>query len=217
MKRILFVDDESNVLDGIRRMLRADRTRWDMHFAVGGEAALRICETRAFDVVVSDLRMPGMDGATLLGHIRDRCPSTARLLLSGYAEVALATRSVSVAHSFLAKPCGALELQSTIERVCAQQDILCTPEVRRIVGTVGELPSLSSTYIGLRQAVSDPSTSISQVAEIIGNYILDCMVGGALKQSKGKWHSLNVFYLFNNHRSRALSDVKLSFRSCCLR
>src|ERR1035441_416913 len=76
--------------------------------------------------------------------------------------------------------------RSSDGRVCAQQDILCTPEVRRIVGTVGELPSLSSTYIGLRQAVSDPSTSISQVAEIIGNYILDCMVGGALKQSDRK-------------------------------
>lgn len=167
MKRILFVDDESNVLDGIRRMLRADRTHWDMHFAAGGEAALRVCETQAFDVVVSDLRMPGMDGATLLGHIRDRYPGTARLILFGYAEAALATRSVSVAHSFLAKPCGALKLQSTIERVCAQQDILCIPEVRRIVGTVGELPSLSSTYIHIRQAVSDPSTSISLVGDII--------------------------------------------------
>jgi HD-like signal output (HDOD) protein/CheY-like chemotaxis protein len=167
MKRILFVDDESNVLDGIRRMLRADRTRWDMHFAVGGEAALRACETNAFDVVVSDMRMPGMDGATLLGHVRDRYPSTARLILSGYAEAALATRAVSVAHSFLAKPCVASELQSTIARVCAQQDMLCAPELRRIVGSVGELPSLSTTYIHLRQAVSDPSASISQVADII--------------------------------------------------
>jgi len=167
MKRILFVDDESNVLDGIRRMLRADRTRWDMHFAVGGEAALRACETGAFDVVVSDMRMPGMDGATLLGHIRDRYPSTARLILSGSAEMGLATRAVSLAHSYLAKPCDASEFQSAIARVCAQQDMLCTPELRRIVGTVGELPSLSATYIHLRQAVSDPSTSIRQVACII--------------------------------------------------
>ena len=167
MKRILFVDDESNVLDGIRRMLRADRARWDMHFAVGGEAALRACEAGAFDVVVSDMRMPGMDGATLLGHIRDRYPSTARLILSGSAEMGLATRAVSLAHSYLAKPCDASEFQSAIARVCAQQDMLCTPELRRIVGTVGELPSLSATYIHLRQAVSDPSTSIRQVACII--------------------------------------------------
>lgn len=145
MKRILFVDDESKILDGIRRMLHADRKRWDMQFAIGGEAALQACESGSFDVVISDMRMPEMDGATLLSHIRDRFPSTARIVLSGYSDVTLATRAVPVVHRFLTKPCNATELQATIERVCTLQDILCTPEIRRIVGTVGELPSLSST------------------------------------------------------------------------
>ncbi len=167
MKRILFVDDETNVLDGIRRMLRAQRNRWDMHFAVGGEAALQACETGVFDVVIADMRMPGMDGATLLGHVRDRFPSTARVVLSGYAEGALAARTVPVAHRFLTKPCDDAELQNTIECVCALQEILCSPELRRIIGSIGELPSLSRTYISLTQAVGDPDASISQVADII--------------------------------------------------
>src|ERR1700677_2969395 len=110
MKRILFVDDESEVLDGSRRILHADRKRWDMQFVVGGEAAVQACEAGSFDVVISDLRMPGMDGATLLGHIQDRFPSTARIILSGYAEAALAARTVHVAHRFLTKPCNAAEL-----------------------------------------------------------------------------------------------------------
>jgi HD-like signal output (HDOD) protein/CheY-like chemotaxis protein len=168
MKRILFVDDESEILDGIRRILHADRKRWDMQFAVGGEAALRACEASSFDVVISDLRMPGMDGATLLSRIRDRFPSTARIVLSGYSEVALATRTVPVAHRFLTKPCNASEIQSTIERVCTLQDSLSAPEIRRVVGTIGELPSLPRTYTSLTQAVKDPSTTISQVADIIG-------------------------------------------------
>src|SRR5271166_7105540 len=112
MKRILFVDDEVKILDGIQRMLRADRFRWDMHFVLGGEAALQACEASSFDVVISDMRMPGMDGATLLGHIRDRFPNTARIILSGYSEVALVARSVHVAHRFLTKPCNAAELQA---------------------------------------------------------------------------------------------------------
>src|SRR5208337_1150874 len=167
MKRILFVDDESKILDGIRRMLHSERERWDMQFATGGEAALRACEAGSFDVVISDMRMPGMDGATLLGHIRDRFPGTARIVLSGYSEAALATRAVPVAHRFLTKPCNAAELQAAIERVCTLQDILCAPEIRKVVGAIGELPSLSTTYTFLTQATSNPNTSTLQVAEII--------------------------------------------------
>ena len=167
MKRILFVDDESNILEGIRRTLHADRDRWDMQFVVGGEAALQACETKSFDVVISDMRMPGMDGATLLGKIRDRYPNTSRIILSGFSDAVLATRAVPVAHRFLAKPCNASELHSAIERVCAMQDLLSSPELRKIVGAVGELPSLSATYTDLTHALKDPKTSIPQVAEII--------------------------------------------------
>jgi HD-like signal output (HDOD) protein len=167
MKRILFVDDESNILDGIRRTLHADRDRWDMQFVVGGEAALEACEAKSFDVVISDMRMPGMDGATLLGHIRDRFPNTSRIILSGFSDAVLATRAVPVAHRFLAKPCNATDLHSAIERVCAMQDLLSYPELRKIVGAVGELPSLSATYASLTHALKDQNTSIQQVAEII--------------------------------------------------
>jgi HD-like signal output (HDOD) protein len=168
MKRILFVDDESKILDGIRRMLHGDRSRWDVQFALGGEAALKACEACSFDVVISDMRMPGMDGATLLGHIRDRFPGTARIVLSGYSEATSATRVVHMAHRFLTKPCDASELHSMIERVCTLQDLLSAPEIRRIVGTIGELPSLSSTYEALTQAVKDPNATITQVADILG-------------------------------------------------
>ena len=168
MKRILFVDDERRILDGLRRMLHGNRNIWDMEFVESGEAALRACDAGSFDAVVSDMRMPGMDGATLLGHIRDRFPNTARIALSGYSEIALATRAASVAHRFLAKPCSATELQSTIERVCVLRELVCAPEIRKIVGTVGELPSLSTAYSQLTRAVNDPNTSIDQVAQIIG-------------------------------------------------
>jgi HD-like signal output (HDOD) protein len=148
-------------------MLYADRERWDLQFAVGGEAALRACEAGVFDVVVSDMRMPGMDGATLLGHIRDRCPSTARIILSGHSSGYSSARAVPVAHRFLAKPCSGAALRETIERVCILQDLLSTAELRQIVGSIGELPSLSRTYMSLTQAVGDPNCSIEHVAHIV--------------------------------------------------
>jgi HD-like signal output (HDOD) protein len=169
VKRILFVDDESKILDGLKRMLHAERQHWEMQFAVGGEAALQACEAVNFDVVVSDMRMPGMDGATLLGHIRDRFPGTARVILSGYSELASVSRSVHVAHRFLAKPCNAAELQGTIQRMCTLQDVLCTADIRKVVGTIGELPSLSRTYTALTSALSRPDASISEVADIVAH------------------------------------------------
>ena len=167
MKRILFVDDESKVLDGLRRMMYAERNRWQTEFALGGEAALQACEDKPFDVVVSDMRMPGMDGATLLGHFQVRSPGTARIILSGYSEASLAVRAGHVAHRFLAKPCNAVDLCSMIERVCTLQDVLCTPEIRNVIGTIGALPSLSITYQSLTRAVNDPNTSINEVAQIL--------------------------------------------------
>src|SRR3984885_964162 len=115
MKRILFVDDEKQILDGIRRLLSDQSDLWEMQFAQGGEEALKLCQASRFNVVVSDMRMPGMDGATLLGHVRDLFPDATRLILSGYSDVGLATRAISVAHRILAKPCDPIELQTTIE------------------------------------------------------------------------------------------------------
>jgi HD-like signal output (HDOD) protein/CheY-like chemotaxis protein len=167
VKRILFVDDEKNVLDGIRRMLHADRNRWQIEFAVGAEEGLRACETTSFDVVVSDMRMPGMDGATFLGRVRTLYPSTARLILSGFSEVSLTARAVEVAYCILSKPCNRLELAAAISRVCALQDLFCTPEIRKIIGTIGALPSPSGSYLALVETIEDPSSSLTHVAAIV--------------------------------------------------
>lgn len=167
MKRILFVDDESRILDALRRMLYQDRKRWEMEFVVGGDAALQACEKVPYDVVVCDMQMPGMDGATLLEKVRDRLPGAARIVLSGQSDTESTNRAISVAHLFLAKPCGASELQGTIDRVCTLQELLTSQELRRIIGTIESLPSLPSTYASLQRAVSDPNTSSETVAHII--------------------------------------------------
>lgn len=167
MKRILFVDDEKQILDGMRRLLSDRSDRWEMHFALGGEEALELCKSSTFDVVISDMRMPVVDGAMLLTHVKNLFPDAARLILSGYSDVAAAKRSIPVAHRVLAKPCDGVELEATIERFCALQDVFCTPSLRRLIGTVGELPSLSSTYRALSQVTQDPNSSVDDVVEVM--------------------------------------------------
>jgi HD-like signal output (HDOD) protein/CheY-like chemotaxis protein len=161
------VDDESKILDGIRRMLHSERARWDVYFANSGAAALDLCEKAGFDIVISDMRMPEMDGATLLTQIRDRFPSTSRVILSGHADLSLTTRTIQVAHRFLTKPCAKPELVAALERICALQDLFCGDEMHKIVGAIGELPSFSKTYHCLREILQDPNTSLSAVADVI--------------------------------------------------
>src|ERR1044071_1058497 len=85
-KRILFVDDEPAILAGLQNLLYKHRKRWQMVFALGGQLGLDEIRKEPCDIVVSDMRMPGVDGATLLNTVKDECPSTVRIMLSGHAD-----------------------------------------------------------------------------------------------------------------------------------
>ena len=85
-KSLLFVDDDPFILDALRRQLRRYRNEWDVEFASGGSAALELMEQQSFDIVISDMRMPEMDGAELLTEVMRRHPRTVRIVLSGQSE-----------------------------------------------------------------------------------------------------------------------------------
>lgn len=111
MMRILFVDDEPMVLRALVNVFRKDKARWETLSATGGEAALAILAATSIEVVVTDMRMPGMDGATLLERVEALYPGTKRIILSGEAD----TRPTSAAHRVLEKPCPTELLRKTIE------------------------------------------------------------------------------------------------------
>jgi len=167
VKRILFVDDESKILEGLQRMLRPERHRWEMAFASGGAAALSLLEAAPFDVVVSDMRMPGMDGAALLKVVRAKYPNVLRIILSGYSEQASAFNAVSVAHQFLLKPCDQDTLRLAIERATSLNDLMNSKMLAGLVGSVEQLPSMSQTFLEMHDAFNDSNTSIAHVTEIV--------------------------------------------------
>jgi putative nucleotidyltransferase with HDIG domain len=167
MKRILFVDDEPNILEGFQRTLRAQRHEWEVAFAPGGEAALAMLAAAPFDVVVSDMRMPGMDGAALLEIVRRQYPSMLRIILSGYTEMEASLRAVPVAHQFLLKPCDPNTLRAAIDRATSLVEVLNSKMMASLVGSMQELPSVPRTYMELRKALADPETSISNVVRIV--------------------------------------------------
>ncbi|HZL98849.1 MAG TPA: response regulator, partial [Planctomycetota bacterium] len=116
MKRILIVDDEQRVLSGLRRQLHARRGEWELLFLEGGEAALAELSARPADAVVTDMRMPGMDGAQLLAAVAVRHPEIARLVLSGQAEADRQLAARGRCHRYLVKPCPADLLEAAIRQ-----------------------------------------------------------------------------------------------------
>ena len=165
--RILFVDDEKQVLDGLQNLLRKERRRWEMAFATGAQEALALVDREPFDVVVTDMRMPGMDGAQLLQHVKERHPATARIVLSGHAEQEAAVRALQVAHQFLSKPCDGEFLRATIERTVQRQALLSSEAIRRVIGRIDRLPSLPRIYQELMRATADPDMSVAGIARIV--------------------------------------------------
>ena len=167
MKRILFVDDEPSILDGLRRMLRTQRKEWEMAFAGSGQEALDASEEAPFDVVVSDMRMPGMDGAELLKRLHERHPKTVRFILSGHSEMEGVMRTVQVAHQFLSKPCDAERLKEAVSRSFELQGLLDDPQIQGLVGELESLPSTPETYSAIVQALSDPEVEMGAVTGIL--------------------------------------------------
>jgi HD-like signal output (HDOD) protein len=155
------------VLDGLRRSLRAQRGRWEMTFAVGGAAALRELERAPFDVLVSDMRMPDVDGLTLLTAARERWPRMARIVLSGYMDMEVALRSTSVAHQFLAKPCDPAELEEVVERTRRLAGLLANESLRTAIGEVGTLATRPAVYAELERVVADPNAGLAEVSAIL--------------------------------------------------
>lgn len=164
---ILFVDDEQRILDGLRRSMRALASEWTLRFASSGQEALRAMEQQEADVIVSDMRMPGMSGPQLLQEVRTRHPQTIRLALSGQAGHDEVLGSVGPVQQFLMKPCSPDSLRSTIRRLLALRNALENPRLRAVAGRVETLPPARESLDQLIEAIDDPECSVDLVGAIV--------------------------------------------------
>ena len=167
MKNIVFVDDERELLDGLRARLYKHRQDWNMQFLVSGDEAIAAFEKQPVDLIVSDVRMPGMDGGQLLTVVKQRWPNTIRIIVSGYSDPVQAVRLTSLAHQYVAKPCDGQQLENIIERCFNLQELLSEEPLRKMVGRIGKLPSMPKTYGRLQAALSQPSVTAAQIGDIV--------------------------------------------------
>jgi len=166
-KRILFVDDDQQLLTSIRRMLWSAQDRWEMNFLRSGDEALSLLSSQHHDVIVADMRMPGMDGRRLLRTVRKQFPWMMRLVLSGESNQKNILRSVPEAHQFLTKPVSADQLIEVIERGCGLRDMILSHEIKSIIGKIDSLPAQPAIYEALLKVLDDESAPVEAISTVI--------------------------------------------------
>lgn len=164
---VLFVDDEPQSLRDLERLCAVADVEWDSEFALGGEQAIAMMADTRFDAVVTEMRMQGMDGASLLNYVSAHHPDTVRVVLSKQSDRDAVLRSIVSMHQFLPKPCDAFALKTTIDRARSLRDLLVSDSLQRLVGGLTHLPSVPAVYRQLTQELRNEDASISSIGEIV--------------------------------------------------
>lgn len=167
MKNILFVDDEPMVLRGLQRSLSNQSKEWSMRFVTSGAQALEALASAPCDVVVTDMRMPGMNGAELLVEVMRRHPSVARIVLSGQAEQKLVLQCVTTAHQYLSKPCEPQILVGAVTRMLDLQKLMHSEGLRSLVAHLDRLPSCPDLYRKINAALALNNVELGQIGTIV--------------------------------------------------
>ena len=169
MTAVLFVDDERNILGGLRRLLRREAPHWRVEFAASGPEAIDLISATDFDAVVSDCMMPGMDGGMLLERVRSSSPDMVRIMLTGNAPAETMLRSEAVAHRLLSKPCPPERLRGSVESALAALHSIPEGPLRTLVAGTPTLPVRAKTIKAAAMALGDGSMTadVTRLAGIV--------------------------------------------------
>ncbi len=169
MLQVVFVDDEAEVLDGLRRRLRVMRRDWNMVFLGSGLEALDYMQKEPVDVMVTDIRMPVMSGVELLLELKNEYPSVLRLALSGDAGSETELSCAQAAHQFIAKPADADVIQDVINRTSDLRKLLGNSQMQAVIGSIDTLPSLPDLYQRFISETNKKEGSIAKAAFVISD------------------------------------------------
>ncbi|WP_319409951.1 response regulator [uncultured Desulfosarcina sp.] len=171
MRKILIVDDESHLSQELRCMLGAMCNDWNIDYSNNGPDALRRLESEDVDVIVSEMRMSGMDGKELLTQVREKYPEMVRIVLSAFSDHKAIMRTVRLAHQYISKPCDAEILKTMIERAFALKTLLKNQKLRQLIIRMEAFPGLPATYARITELLHDPEIPIQSVGKVIAEDI----------------------------------------------
>ncbi len=178
-KHLLFVDDESRILEGIKRALHPMHDEWEMTFSTDAEEALSLVHENPPDIVVSDLRMPGMSGTEFLRRLQKYYPSCVRIVLSGHADRDDVMSLTGCVHQFLSKPISSKVLRRVLGRAARMSNLLGDQDMREVITKLEALPTQPSIYRELMHEIESPRSTAKSIGEIVVN---DAAVSSKLLQ-----------------------------------
>jgi len=186
---LLLVDDEPSILSALRRLFRPQGYR--VLTAEGGQAALDLLQGETVDLVISDMRMPGMDGAQFLERVRRIQPDTARILLTGYADIASTIAAINDGgiDRYIAKPWDDNDIQLVVKEALARHSLeMRNRELTELTGRQNE--ELRALNASLEQRVRSRTAEIEQIndmlnvayAELKSNFMLSMQIFAGLME-----------------------------------
>jgi HD-like signal output (HDOD) protein/ActR/RegA family two-component response regulator len=164
---VLFVDDEDLLRAMYETFSHVLHDKYEISTAASGEEGVRLLSSRPFDVVVTDLTMPGMDGLQFLAHVVRSQPDCARIIISGYADRLKVARCLFVGHRYFNKPCDMKSLGKLLMRLASFRDVISNEKVRRIIGGLGSLPGPPEMFLKLEKILESPFSTMEEVAELV--------------------------------------------------
>jgi putative nucleotidyltransferase with HDIG domain len=167
LKRLLFVDDEPLIRELYGTLGATLGKGHEIHTAASAGEALNLLDEKNFEVVVSDLAMPEMDGIEFLNEVVRAYPQSARIVISGFADRMKVAECLTVGHRFFSKPFNLNGLSVLLRRICQYSYLVSNDRIRRMVCGTGALPTPPETYMRLRELVASPYAHIDEISAVI--------------------------------------------------
>lgn len=165
LPKLLFVDDDPQVLSGLENLLFDYDTEWDMAFVTDPQEAIEQLRTNKIDVLISDMRMPVIDGHELMRQAQAVAPASYRIMLSGTTEWELAEETLTVAHDFLSKPCSEEMLVDVLGRGVKLASAGMN-DMRQRLGSIATLPPRPKLYGELSVLIAKDAP-LKQITELL--------------------------------------------------
>ena len=164
---IIFVDDDKDILQGLKRSLRKKRSEWEIiYFDSSVEAAEYMKENDA-DVVVSDMKMPEMNGVQLMEKVKEYRPNSIRIILSGHMDDTYALHTFDYVHRFFSKPFKTQDMIVVIEEALLYKNIVRNPNLDKIVNSLSSMPILPNVYFKIVKDLEDDNNSFEDIADTV--------------------------------------------------